>query len=425
MAEFAYIPRLTDPLVEGRLRIAGAVSIVGPKWCGKTTSAAHHAASQISMTDPAGDFAAKALAEIDPALALEGARPRLIDEWQEVPKLWDAVRYSVDGERGRGMYILTGSATPAKGSAPAHSGAGRISRVRMSTMTLQEMGLSSGKASLAGLFEGDVPSAVSHMGLKDIAEAIVHGGWPAALDLGASEASAIAADYIDAVCEADISRVDGVQRDSAKVRRLLRSLARNEASLATKKTIIADAVSADGGDGLARMTVDSYLKALDSIYFIADIPAWDPALKSPVRMRSAAKHHMADPSLAVAAIGASTDSLVRETKYLGSLFESLAVHDLMVYAQAMDAEVLHYHDVADLEVDAIVSRRDGAWAAVEIKLGAGAVDEAAENLNALERKMVAAGESAPKAKIVLAGVGAVARLRPDGVAVVPLDALGA
>ena len=424
MTEFNYIPRLTDPFVERRLQIAGAVSIVGPKWCGKTTTAAHYAASQISMTDPTGNFAAKALAEIDPALALEGARPRLIDEWQEVPKLWDAVRYSVDSERGRGMYILTGSATPAKDQTPTHSGAGRISRVRMSTMTLQEMGLSSGKVSLAGIFEGNVPGAVSRMGLKDIAEVIVHGGWPAALDLSASEASAIAADYIDAVCEVDISKVDGVQRDPVKVRRLLRSLARNEASLATKKTIIADATAVDGADELARMTVDSYLRALNSIYFIADTPAWNPALKSPVRMRSAAKRHLADPSLAVAAIGASVDSLIREAKYLGSLFESLAVHDLMVYAQAMDAEVLHYHDASDLEVDAIVSCRDGAWAAVEIKLGAGDVDEAAENLNTLEEKMVAAGESAPKAKVALVGVGAVAHVRADGVAVVPIDALG-
>lgn len=428
MADKTYIPRIGDAQLEECLQTFGAVLVEGPKWCGKTTSAARLAASELRIADPANNYQNKRLAETDVSLALQGDHPRLIDEWQEVPATWDAVRYACDQAAGApGQFLLTGSATPREKNMPLHSGAGRIGRVRMDTLTLSEMGLSSGDTSLRGLFDGAGPKGISTMGLADVANAICHGGWPAAAQLSTERASVIAASYIDAVAGEDLQRIDGQVRDPARVRRLITSLARNEATLASKKTIVADTALGGGGQAkaLADSTVADYLTALEKIFFVDDVPAWDPALRSPVRIRSAKKHHMADPSLAAAALGATPDSLVQDQKTMGSLFESLVTHDLKVYARAMDARVCHYRDDANLEVDLIVSRADGAWGAFEVKLGSAQEDDAAKNVCALERKMVERGEQPPLVKAVIVGVGGIARMRPDGVAVVPFDTLGA
>ena len=420
MAE--YMDRCIDRLIERDLGIFGAVLIQGPKWCGKTTTAQRFAASSLSLSDPANAFAARQLAELDPAKAIVGSMPRLIDEWQEVPQVWDAVRFECDRRMGEpGQFLLTGSATPRDADQPMHSGVGRISRLRMDTMTLFELGVSSGTVSLGSLLAGDaVKTAVgSIVGVDGIAELLCRGGWPQAVGMTTTGAMRIAAAYVDGVCESDVSRTDGVRRDPVKVRSLLSSLARNESTLAGSRSIERDI----GGD-VSKNSVARYMDALRRINIVDDIPAWYPALRSPVKLRQGAKRHLADPSLAVALIGADPESLSVDPKTLGLLFESLVLHDLKVYAAANDAFVSHYHDGDGLEVDAIVHRRNGAWIAVEVKLGSPQVPEASENLTRLERKMVGHGERPPAAKCVVVGYGMPSHMMPNGVAVVPIDVLG-
>ena len=430
MAKRTYIPRLSDALIAESLGTFGAVVVEGPKWCGKTTSAQRHARSELRILDPAGQFQNRRFARADPASALAGDRPRLIDEWQEVPMLWDAVRYSCDEASGApGQFILTGSSVPKPKSGatrdadiPTHSGAGRIGQVRMSTMSMAETGASSGEVSLAGLMAGKrYGSAPSPASLGTYAELVCRGGWPAAVAMTTRQAMLMATSYIEAVASSDMSRVDGIKRDSAKVQRLIASLARTESTLATNKVLLADL----GNEGMADSTLRDYLDALRRIYFTEDVPAWNPALRSPVRIRAAAKHHLCDPSLAAAGLGATPESLLSDLKTLGFLFESLAIHDLMVYARALGARVYHYHDDVDLECDAIVAMPDGDWGAFEVKLGSDQEDSAAASLCALERKMVTRGERPCAVKAVVVGVGAFAYTRPDGVQVVPLDKLGA
>ena len=343
----------------------------------------------------------------------------MIDEWQEVPKLWDAVRYRCDATGGRGLFVLTGSATPDDAHAPMHSGVGRIARVRMGTLTLQEQGISSGKVSIAGLLQGKSYTALGSLDVQTIAQLVVRGGWPSAAGVPAPAASMLARGYVDGVCNSDVSRIDGVRRDPDKVTRLVRSLARNESTLATMKSVLADL----GGD-ITRQTAAKYVSILSRLHFVQDVPAWNPALRSPVVLRQAAKHHLADPSLAAAALGASTESLLEDVKTLGLLFESLVIHDLMAYAQASGARVYHYHDSSDLEVDAIVQADDGRWLAVEVKLGAGGVQDGCQNLLRLESKMTDAGNRPPAAKVVVVGFGEPAHLTEDNVQVVPIDTLG-
>ena len=430
MAKTAYIPRISDALIAEALETFGAVVVEGPKWCGKTTSAQRHASSELKVLDPAGQFQNRRFARADPASALVGKRPRLIDEWQEVPMLWDAVRYACDEAGGQpGQFILTGSSVPRpkddrRGDvdAPTHSGAGRIGRVRMSTLTMAETGASSGEVSLSGLMLGKrYSSAPSPASLRTYAELICRGGWPSAVSMTTRQAMLMASSYIEAVASSDMSRIDGVKRDSLKVQRVIASLARCESTLATNKVLLADL----GSDALADSTLRDYLDALKRIYFTEDIPAWNPALRSPVRIRATAKHHLCDPSLAAAGLGATPESLLSDLKTLGFLFESLAVHDLMAYARGLGAKVCHYHDDVNLECDAIVAMPDGDWGAFEIKLGSDQEDSAAASLCALERKMVARGERPCAVKAVVVGVGAFAYTRPDGVQVIPLDRLGA
>lgn len=420
-----YIERISDEELRKSLETFGAVLVEGPKWCGKTTSAARLAASELRIADPRSNYQNRRLAQLDVSAALEGERPRLVDEWQEVPSTWDAVRYECDAAGGApGQFLLTGSATPRERDMPVHSGAGRIGTVRMDTMTLAETGISDASTSLRGLFSGERPRGAGRLALRRVAELVCHGGWPAATEMGVDQAMRIARAYLAAVANEDLERMDGVARDPAKVRRLMASLARNESTLASKRAIVQDTAGPDAS-ALAESTVGDYHSALRKVFLVDDIPAWSPALRSPVRMRSAAKRHMADPSLAAAALGATPDSLVADTKTLGFLFESLVAHDLRVYARAMGAEIAHYRDDSNLEVDLIVARPDGSWGAFEVKLGSDQEDAGAQSVLALERKMVQRGERPPSAKAVVVGLGAVAHVRPDGVAVVPVDCLGA
>lgn len=416
-----YLDRCIDRLIERDLGIFGAVLIEGPKWCGKTTTAQQFAESSLSLSDPTGDFAALQLARIDPAQAIVGAVPRLIDEWQEEPKLWDAIRFECDRRAGEpGQFLLTGSATLNDADQPMHSGIGRIARLRMETMTLAELGISSGTVSLESLLNGYAIKAAlgSINGIAGIADLLCRGGWPQAVGKTTADAMRISAAYIDGVCESDVSRVDGVKRDPEKARALLSSLARNESTLAGEKSLEKDL----GGD-VSRSTLRRYMDALRRINIIDDIPAWHPALRSPVRLRQGAKRHLADPSLAVALLGANPESLASDPKTLGLLFESLVLHDLKVYAAANDSSVSHYHDADDLEVDAVIHRRDGTWIAVEVKLGSSQIPEASANLLRLERKLVERGEKPPAAKLIVIGFGMPVHTTPEGIIVAPIDTL--
>lgn len=425
-----YVPRIVDEEISELMGIFGAVVIEGPKWCGKTTTAKNHALSETSMADPSNDFQARRVAELDPTLALEGPRPRLIDEWQDVPKLWDAVRYECDRATARGQFILTGSSSPKKRKTadkeqPKHSGAGRMVRIPMGTMTQQEMRLSTGAVSIRGLFKGESGKGISGLSLKDVASRVVKGGWPDAIDLTPEQASRIAKGYLQAVIEEDIHEVDGIERDKEKVRKLIGSLARNESTLASNKTLIKDAKDPGAAeDTLTAPTLNEYLDALRRLYFVQDIPPWAPSIRSSTRIRSAAKRHLADSSLAAAALGASVETLVRDPETLGFLFESLVAHDLIAYAGAMGAQVRHYHDDSDLEADLVLEAADGFWIPVEVKLGASQVDAAAKSLLAVKEKMERGGYRSPSALLVVVGVGGVAAKRDDGVQVATLDTLG-
>lgn len=414
-----YLPRIVDAELERALGTFGAVLVEGPKWCGKTTSAMRLAASSLMLTDPANDFEARTRAETDPALAMSGAAPRLVDEWQEVPKLWDAARFECDRRGEPGQFIFTGSATPHDDARPMHSGTGRFGRVRMDTMTLWETGESTGAASLAGILAGNpVTGALGSMGSAAIAERVVRGGWPSAVESGVEAAMAMARGYVDSVAEADLSKVDGTRRDPAKVRAVIASLGRCESTLAATTTLVADL-----GGSVSRQSAAAYASLLSRLSFLRDVPAWAPAMRSKVPLREAAKHHMADPSLAAAAIGATPESLLSDFKTLGLLFESLALHDLWVYARANGMGLYHYHDARDLEADAVMASPGGDWVPVEVKLGAAQVDDAVRSLLAVERRVVGDGNRPPLAKLVVVGFGTPARVTPEGVQVVPIDTL--
>lgn len=417
---FQYIPRIVDAELDELLATFGAVLIEGPKWCGKTTTAETRAASKLLLTNPERNFENRLRAESDPALAISGKTPRLIDEWQEVPKLWDAARFECDRRNNEpGQFIFTGSATPRDNNRPMHSGAGRFARLRMDTMTLFELGESSGEVSLSAIMSGRQYSGfMGSMDSHTIASRIVRGGWPAAIGRSEKAAALMARRYVDAVAEEDISLVDTMKRNPEKVMALISSLARNESTLATIKTLVADL----GGD-ISRQTVSSYLSLLARLSFVRDVPAWNPAMRSPVRLRESGKHHLADPSLAAAALGATSETLLEDFRTLGLLFESLALHDLWVYARACGMGLYHYHDASNLEVDAIVASPGGMWTPVEIKLSSAHLDEAARNLLAVEKRMVSAGNKPPAAKIAIIGYGAQAQVTESGIQVVPLDTL--
>ncbi len=393
--------------------------VEGPRACGKTETALRASASAVRLDV---DDAARAAGLLSPALLLDGSRPRLLDEWQLVPAVWNYVRREVDAAGGRpGQFVLTGSAVPAD-DATRHSGAGRFGRLRMRPMSLAEAGRSTGEASLAGLLAGVAPRAADPgLDVRDVAELIAVGGWPALLGRPIDAALVILRGYLDETRRTDLVRVDGIARDPENVGRVLRSLARHVATQASARSIAADVGGADGP--IDHHTVLAYLAALARVYVVEDLPAWSPALRSRTLLRSAPTRHFVDPSLAVAALGADPDRLLRDVETLGLLFESLVVRDLRVFAQALDATVYHYRDATGLEADAIVERRDGTWAAFEVKLGPGAVDGAARSLLRLAERVDLARHGQPTALVVVTGWGYGYR-RPDGVCVVPIGALG-
>jgi uncharacterized protein len=414
-----YRPRIADAELATRLKSTGAVVIEGPKACGKTETARQLAASEVLLD--IDDNARQALA-IEPKLVLDGKTPRLIDEWQIEPTIWNHIRRTVD-ERGLpGQFILTGSAVPAD-DITRHTGAGRLTRLRLRPMSLFETGHASGIASLgdwlSGLFEHCPDPGLS---IGDIVERIAVGGWPAHQVLDTRQALQRARDYMEEITRVDINRLDGGRRDPFKVTRVTQSLARNVATPVATRSLAADAGGSDGA--LEDETVRGYLDALERLMIVEDQPAWAPHLRSRSILRSAAKRHFVDPSLAVAALRATPERLLKDMNLLGLLFESMVVRDLRVYAQANDARILHYRDNTGLEVDAIIETADGRWAALEIKLGTGQVDDAASNLLKFADRVDTRKCGEPALLGVIIGVGYGYR-REDGVAVVPIGALGA
>jgi len=417
-----YLPRISDISLGKALEASGAVLIEGPKWCGKTRSAEEHAASVLFMQDPDNRASYLKAADTKPSLLLQGATPRLLDEWQTAPVLWDAVRFAVDQRGENGQFILTGSAVPMD-NIVQHTGIGRISRLMMRPMSLYESKESNGAVSLQALFDGSADvECLSPLSIEGLAFALARGGWPASV--GQPEAAALRRvyDYVDAVINIDISRVDEIEKNPARVRALMHSLSRNISTMATITTI-KDDIAADE-TSISEKTISQYLNALRRIFVIEDLPAWSPAMRSKTMIRTSVKRHFVDPSIATAVLRADPTRLLQDFNTFGLLFESLCVRDLRVYAQAIDGEVYHYRDRNDLEADIIVHLRDGRWGAVEVKMGARETEMAAKNLLALRDKINTDKMKEPSFLMVLTATELGYR-RDDGVLIVPIGCLRA
>lgn len=424
-----YRHRVLDKLLAKKLEAKGAVLIEGPKWCGKTTTAEEIAKSKVMLAKPDTKENFRRLLEIDSDVALDGATPMLIDEWQTIPKLWDAVRYAIDHRREMGQFILTGSAVPDKNAEKEreHSGTGRFAWLTMRPMTLFESGESDGSVALSRLFEQpDKVLEKNRLTLDDIAFLICRGGWPMAISLPREAALEQAFDYYNAVTKEDITRVDGVKRTSERVERLMRSLARHQGSQAPLSTLRADLLSNETAT-LDEDTISSYIDSLKKIFVVEDLPAWNPNLRSKTAIRTTDTRYFVDPSIATAALGLGPADLMKDLNTTGFLFETLCIRDLRVFAEALNGKVYHYRDKNGLECDAVVHLRDGRYALIEIKLGGPSlIDEGVKTLQQLTQRIDTARMNEPAFRMVLTATGQYAYRRPeDGIYVVPIGCLGA
>lgn len=418
-----YKPRIIDNELQDYLSTFGAVCIEGPKWCGKTWTASYHSKSEIYISDPNGNFQNRQLAEMSPSLILNGENPRLIDEWQEVPSIWDAVRFKVDQTTRKGQFILTGSATP-NHKGILHSGAGRIARLRMRPMTLWESGASTGQVSLQQLCNNVItPSLTVDIDLNALIDLIIRGGWPGNLETPLQQASLLPTQYLDAIINDDVYRIDGIKRDIHKMQLLLRSLARNESTTVTNKTLMKDIKAIDDED-IDSNTLSAYLDIFNRLFIIDNQPPFAPGIRSSVRVKQAEKRHFVDPSLASALLKATPTSLLSDLKTLGFLFEALCERDLRIYADSFDAHLYHYQDYKNHKIDAVIELPDSNWCAFEIKLGANQIDEAARNLLKIKKQFEADPKGQPpRILCVICGLTNAAYQRDDGVYVVPITAL--
>ncbi len=418
-----YIHRIIDNKISEYLQTFGAICIEGPKWCGKTWTSSYHSNSSIFLGDPAGNFQNRKLAEMSPDLILDGDFPRLIDEWQEVPPVWDAVRYKVDQVPQKGQYILTGSATP-NHKGIMHSGAGRIAKLRMRPMSLYESGDSSGRVSLEEICHGKITPVMSgEVDLRELIRLIVRGGWPGSLELPVNQAALLPMEYLNAVIDDDVYRMDGIKRNTIKMKLLLRSLARNESTTVTNKTLKNDIKEVDDED-IDVETVKEYLDIFARLFITDDQPPFATKVRSSVRVKQAVKRHFADPSLACALLKVTPESLINDLETLGFLFEALCERDLKIYAESFGAKLYHYQDYNGREIDAVVELPDSSWCAFEIKLGANQIDTAAASLLEIKREI----EKEEKGRLpavlgVVCGLANAAYQRPDGVYVIPITAL--
>ena len=416
--------RIADDLLEARLRRKGAVLIEGPKWCGKTTTAEQHAASILYMADPQKRKQNLQAAKMNVGNILNGVVPRLIDEWQIAPTLWDSVRFEVDQRNEVGQFILTGSSVPPKSDEIYHSGTGRFAKLLMRPMSLFESGESSGSVKLQDLFQhSDSIEGESKIDIAELAYLICRGGWPGALGLSREDALGQAFDYYDLVCDSDVSRVDDVARNAQRVRLLMRSYARHQGSMATVGTILSDMKANEASD-LSDNTIYDYIKVLKKIFVIEDMPAWNPNLRSKTAIRTSDNRYFIDPSIATAALGIGPNDLIDDLETMGLFFETLAVRDLRVYADALDGQVYHYRDKSGLECDTVLHLRNGSYGLIEIKLGGDdLIESGAKSLKALSEAIDTTRMHQPSFMMVLTGIGDFPYRRDDDVWVVPIGCL--
>ena len=419
-----YKSRIADALLSRKLEGKGAVLIEGAKWCGKTTTAEQQAKSIVYMTDPEKSYQYLSMVELNPKTLLEGKTPRLFDEWQIAPKLWDAIRFEVDHRDDLGQFILTGSAVPPETEEIHHTGTGRFARVKMRPMSLFEAEDSNGSVSLTELFSGNLDIAGScDLPLEKLAFLVCRGGWPRATTMRNTTALDQAFDYYDAVVNADISRVDNVERNPERVKLLMRSYARHQGTQASN-IVIKDDMRINDNSTLDEDTVYSYISALKKIFVIEDMLSWNPNLRSKTAIRTSDTRYFVDPSIATAALGLGPNDLLNDLNTFGLFFETMCMRDLRIFADALEGQVYHYRDASGLECDAVIHLRNGSYGLIEIKLGGAArIDEGAVNLNKLAEKIDTEKMKKPAFKMVLTGIGDFAYCRKDGVLVVPIGSL--
>ncbi|MDO5341294.1 MAG: DUF4143 domain-containing protein [Bacteroidia bacterium] len=421
-----YRSRIADKILEEQLEASGAVVIQGAKWCGKTTTAAHHAKSVLYMDNPATIGQNIQLGKTNPQRLLEGETPRLIDEWELVPELWDTARYEIDHRPcHQGQFIFTGSAVPKEKEKSKiwHSGTGRFAWLTMRPMSLWESGDSSGDVSLQQLFKGIVPDGMSSINLDRLAYLTCRGGWPETLKMKQNASLKVAQNYLDGVLNSDISRVDDIQRDADFMRRIVKSLSRHQGGQTTITTIYSD-LTANAQPSMTDETVAEYIKILKKIFVEEDMPAWNPNLRSKAAIRTGETRYFADPSIATAALGLGPDDLINDMESFGFLFETLAVRDLRVYSDALGGNVYHYRDSNKLECDAVIHLRNGQYGLIEIKIGGDIwIDKGAKSLLSLANIIDPTRMKSPAFMMVLTGIGDYPYKRDDGVFVVPIGCL--
>lgn len=417
-----YIPRLIDQEIERNLKLFGAISIEGPKWCGKTWTALNHCNSVTYLNNTADNFREKHLAEMDINLVLDKDYPQLIDEWQEVPEIWDAIRFKCDQDKQKGKYILTGSSVPVTNKFH-HSGAGRICKMNMYTMSLYESNNSSGDVSLRDLFDNNVHNKLlDNIKLEHIADLIVKGGWPEAINLDSRDALKISQSYIEAVLEKDIIQIDGINREKSKMEMLLRSLARNESTISNNNVLIKDIdnITSDRDLLISRNTLADYLNVLDRLHIIKNQNSFMYKIRSRLNVGKIAKRHFVDPSLGCAILNITPDKLMNDLETFGLYFEALCERDLRIYSESIGAKLYHYRENdTGIEVDAIIEIADGEYGAIEIKLGANKEEEAASSL----KRFYELAEVKPKFMCIICGLYNAVVRRPDGIYVLPITAL--
>lgn len=421
--ESDYKKRIIDKTIDKYMQVSGAICIEGPKWCGKTWTSAFHANSEFLVGDPTNNFSNRQLAELNPLLILQGDTPRLIDEWQEVPSIWDATRAEVDKRHAKGQIILTGSSTP-KTKGIMHSGSGRIVKLRMNTMSLFESGDSSGKISLEQLCNGTLQEQMlDETSLCDLAYYIVRGGWPENISTTKDNAHLMPRSYMETIIEEDLNRFDNeIEYDRHKMRLLLKSLARNESTTVSDMSLLNDIIAQDN-ESMSRNTIKKYLDAFERLFLLNNQKPFSPNLRSSLRVKQQEKRHFSDPAMACALLNITADKLLSDLNTFGFMFESLVERDLAIYAQAFGGILYHYQDYKNNEIDAVIELEDGEWCAFEIKIGAKKIDEGAKNLIKTRNSIIENGGKAPKILCVICGLANAAYVRSDGVFVVPITAL--
>ena len=419
-----YRARIVDDMLKDKLESKGAVVIEGPKWCGKTTTAMQVAGSILRMDEPSKRETNIQMSEIDPGRLLKGKAPRLIDEWQIAPKLWDAARYEVDTRGEEGQFILTGSAVPIESREITHSGTGRFTWLMMRPMSLFESGDSTGEVSLNQLFGNpSVIDGMNNLSIEKLAFLICRGGWPHAVGMKEKPALLQAEDYYEAVIKSDINRADGVSKNPERVKRLMRSFARNQGTQISN-TMLRDDIISNDTESLNEDTIASYINALKNIFVVEDMPAWNPNLRSKTSIRTSDTRYYVDPSIAVAALGIGPKDLTNDLNTMGLLFETLCVRDLRVYAESIGGNVLHYRDKSGLECDTVIHLKNGRYGLAEIKLGGQKfIEDAAENLKSLSNKIDTSKMPAPSFLMIVIGIGEFAYKREDGIFIVPIGCL--